>query len=90
MLPLMAFAWCCMVIVSRIRASDPHRLNKGCGSKFCVGSRVQQGTSEEGQETCQLKCEYNNKDEDNRPKILQNKNHQASSQKFRQLVFWCF
>ena len=27
----------------------------------------------------------NNKDEDNNPKTLNNKNHQASSQKFRQL-----
>ena len=31
-------------------------------------------------------CEYNNKDEDNSPKALNNKNHEASSQKFRQLI----
>ncbi len=29
----------------------------------------------------------NNKDEDNSPKTLNDKNHQASSQKFRQLTF---
>ena len=57
--------------------------NKGCSSKFCEGSRVRQ-TPEEGR-TYQLKhCRNNNKDEDNSPKTLNNKNHQASSQKFRQ------
>ena len=30
-------------------------------------------------------CEYNNKDEDNNLKTLNDKNHQASSQKFRQV-----
>ena len=30
------------------------------------------------------RCEYNNKDEDKSPKTLKDKNHQASSQKFRQ------
>ena len=33
----------------------------------------------------------NNKDEDNGPKTLNDKNHQASSQKFRQLsIFFLF
>ena len=55
--------------------SDPHGLNKGCHLKFCVDSRVQQETPEEGQRTYQLKrCEYNNKDEDNSPKTLNDKN----------------
>ena len=46
--------------------------------------RVQQ-TPEEGRRTYQLKrCENNNKDEDNSPKNLNDKNQQASSQKFRQ------
>ena len=50
-------------MVNGIRASDPHGLNKGCGLKFCVGSRVWQETPEEGQMTYRLKrCEYNNKD----------------------------
>ena len=40
----------------------------------------------EGQRTYRPKrCGNNNKDEDNSPKTLNNKNHQASSQKFRQL-----
>ena len=32
------------------------------------------------------RCGNNNKDEDNSPKTLNDKNHQASSQKFRQLI----
>ena len=52
-------------MVNRIRASDPHRLNKGCGSKFHVGSQVWQETPEKGWKTHRSKCcEYNNKDED--------------------------
>ena len=31
-------------------------------------------------------CGNNNKDEDNSPKTLNDKNHQSSSQKFRQLI----
>ena len=49
---------------------------------------------EEGRRTYQPKgCENNNKDEDSSPKTLNDKNHQASSQKFRQLVsvsFCCY
>ena len=49
------------------------------------------GTSEEGWRIQRLKhCEKNNKDEDNSPKTLTDKNHQASSQKFRQLNFVLF
>ena len=47
-------------------------------------SRVRQ-TPEEGRRTYQPNCcGNNNKDEDNSPKTLNGKNHQASSQKFRQ------
>ena len=35
-----------------------------------------------------LRCGNNNKDEDNRPKTLNDKNHKASSQKFRQLLIY--
>ena len=60
--------------------------NKGCSSKFREGSRVQQ-TPEEGWRTYRPKhCGNNNKDEDNSPKNLNDKNQQASSQKFRQLI----
>ena len=53
----------------------PHRLSKGCDSKLHVGSRVWQ-TPELGQKTYRHKyCEYNNKDEDNSPKTLNDKNH---------------
>ena len=61
-------------MVNEIRTSDPHGLNKGHGSKSHVGSQIRQ-TPEEGRKTYRLKhCEYNNKDEDNSPKTLNDKN----------------
>ena len=40
-----------------IRKGDPHGFSKGCSSKFCEGSRVQQ-TPEEGRRTYRPKhCE---------------------------------
>ena len=66
-----------IVIVNGIRTGDspPTRgLNKGHGSKFRVVSRVQHETPEEGWKTYWLKlCEYNNEDEDNSLKILNDK-----------------
>ena len=45
-------------------------------------------TPEESRRTYRPKrCRNNNKDEDNSPKTLNNKNHQASSQKFKQLIY---
>ena len=50
-----------------------HGLNKGHGSKFCVGSQVRRETLE-SRRAYQLKCcEYNNKDEDNTLKTLNDK-----------------
>ena len=51
-----------------------------------------QGTLEEGRGTQQPKrCEKSNKDKENSPKTLTDKNHQALSQKFRQLIdSWAF
>ena len=70
-------------MANRIRTGDPRGFNKGRSSKFRVGSRVRQ-TLEEGRGTYRAKsCGNNNKNEDNSPKILNDKNHQASSQKFR-------
>ena len=67
-----------------ISTGDPRGFNKGCSLKFCEGSRVWQ-TPEEGRRTCRPKCcGNNNKDEDNSPKTLNDKNHQGLSQKFRQ------
>ena len=61
-------------MINGIGTSDPRGLNKGRGSKFCIGSRVRQ-TPEEGQRTYQPKrCEYTNKDEDNSSKIQNDKN----------------
>ena len=55
--------------------------------KFNVGSQVWQEIPEEGWRTHQQKhCEYYNKDEDNCPKPLNNKNHQPLSLKFRQVT----
>ena len=69
-----------------IRTGDPRGFNKRRSSKFNEGFRVRQ-TPEEGRRTYRLKCCGNsNKDEDNSPKTLNDKNHQASSQKFRQLI----
>ena len=69
-----------------IRTGDPRGFNKGQSSKFRKGSRVRQ-TPEEGWRTYRSKhCGNNNKDEDNSPKNLNDKNQQASSQKFRQLI----
>ena len=63
--------------------ATPRGFNKGCSLKFRDGSRVRQ-TPEEGQRTYQPKrCGNNNKDEDNSPKTLNDKNQQ--SQKLRQL-----
>ena len=69
-----------------IRTGDPRGFNKGRSLKFFEGSRVWQ-TPEEGRWTYRPKrCGNNNKDEDNSLKTLNDKNQQASSQKFRQLI----
>ena len=66
-----------------IRTGDTRGFNKGRSSKFREGSRVWQ-TPEEGRRTYRPKrCRNNNKEEDNNPKTLNDKNQQASSQKFR-------
>ena len=57
-------------MVNGIKASDPCGLNKAHGLKFHVGSRVRQETPEKGWRTYWPKHEYNNKDEDNSPKTL--------------------
>ena len=67
---------------------NPCGFNKGCSSKFRVSSQVWQ-TPEESRWTYWPKCcGNNNKDEDNCPNTLYDKSHQASSQKFRELIFY--
>ena len=62
-------------MVNGIRVSDPNGLNIGRGSKFSICSSVWKETSEDGRKTHRPKrCEYNTKDEDNSPKILNDKN----------------
>ena len=69
-----------------IRTSDSHGFNKGRSSKFREGSQVRQ-TPEEGRRTYRPKRNGgNNKDEDNSLKTFNDKNHQAISKKFRQLI----
>ena len=61
-------------MVNGIRACDHLGLNKGCGSMLPVGSRVRLQAPEEGWRICRTKrCEYINKEEDNDPKILNDK-----------------
>ena len=57
-----------------IRTGNPHGFNKERNSKFREGSQVRQ-TPEEGRRTYRPKrCGNNNKDEDNSPKNLNDKN----------------
>ena len=68
-----------------IRTGDSRGFNKGRTSKLHEGSQIRQ-TPEEGRRSYWLKrCGNNNKDDDSSPKTLNDKNHQASSEKFRQL-----
>ena len=74
------------VMTIGIRTGNPRGFNKGRSSRFREGSRVRQ-TPEEGRRTYRTKrWGNNNKDEDNSPKTLNDKNQQASSQKFWQLI----
>ena len=67
---------CAQLWLTEFRASDPHRLNKGRGSKFHLGSQVRQETPEKGQRTYRPKSwGYNNKDEDSSLKTLNDKNY---------------
>ncbi len=60
--------------------------NQGRSAKFRECSRVRQ-TPEEGRRTYRPKrCGNNNKDEDNSPKTINDKNQQASSKKFAQQI----
>ena len=62
-------------MANRIGTCDPCGFNKGRSSKFREGSRVQQ-IPEEGQRIYRPKrCGNNNKDEDNCPKILNDKSN---------------
>ena len=68
-----------------IRIGKPRDSIKGRSSKFHEGPRVRQ-IPEESRGTYQPKrCGNDYKDEDNSLKTLNDKNHQASFQKFRQL-----
>ena len=74
-------------MVNGIRTILPRGLNKKFGLKFCMGSRVQHETPEErGRMYHSKHCEYNHKDDDNSPNTLSDKNYQAPSQKFRQIM----
>ena len=62
------------------RTVEPHGFNKGRSLKFPEGSRIRQ-TPEEGRRTYRPKrCGNNNKDEDNSPKTLNDKNRLSKLQ----------
>ena len=66
-------------MANRIRTGNHRGFNKGRSSKFRKGSRVRQ-TPEEGRRTYRPKrCGNNNKDEDNSPKNLNDKNSTLKS-----------
>ena len=66
-------------MANRIRTGELRGFNKGPSSKFREDSRVRQ-TTEEGRRIYRPKrCGSSNKDEDNSPKSLNDKNQQASS-----------
>ena len=68
-----------------IRTGDPSGFIKGRTSMFLDGSRVRQTPKEDRRTYRPKRCGNNNKDEDKSPKTLNDKNQQASSQKFQQL-----
>ena len=74
-------------MVNGIRIIYLDGLNKGFSLKFCVGSWVWHETAEEDWRTHLLKSDYKNKDEHNSLNMLNDKNYQASSQKFRQIKY---
>ena len=67
-----------------IRTGDLRGFNEGRSSKFSEGSRVRQTLEEDRRIYWPKRCGNNGKYEDNSSKTLNDKNHQASSQKFRQ------
>ena len=76
-------------MVSGMRTGYPHGLNKGLGSKFRDGFRLQQEIPEEGRRAHRLKhCTDNNEDEDNSLNNPNNTNYKALSQKFREIVMY--
>ena len=78
-------------MVNGIRTIYFHGLDKGLGSRFCVGFGVRLKTPEDSRRMHWTKhYEYNNEDEDISPNTLNDKNYPASSQKFRQLLITFF
>ena len=77
------------VMANGIRTGDPRGFNKGRSSKFREGFRVRQTPEEDWKTYWPKRSGNSNKDEDNSQKTLIDKNQQASSQKFKQLIF-CF
>ena len=69
-----------------IKTGDHRGFNKGRSSKFCEGSRFLQNTWRRLEDISAETLLKYKKDEDNSPKTLNDKNQQASSQKFRQLI----
>ena len=63
-------------------------LSKRCGNNNKDEDNSPKNLNDKNRRTYRPKRrENNNKDEDNIPKTLKDKKHQASSQKFRQLIY---
>ncbi len=64
-------------MVNGIRTGDPSGFNKRHSSKFRVGSRVRQTPEESRRTYWPKRSENSNKDDDNSPKTLNDKNNQS-------------
>ena len=62
------------VMAKGIRTGEPRGFNKGRSSKFREGSRVRQTPDKDRMIFWPKRCRNNNKDEDNSPKTLNDKN----------------
>ena len=76
-------------MANEIKTGDPRGFNKGRSSKFREGFPSSTNTWRYIRRIYRPKrCGNNNKDEDYSPKTLNDKNQQASSQKFRHLIYF--
>ena len=76
----------CWTILCFARFQTKPANNKSCLVILCR-TRDPEETPKEGRKTYRPKSsEFNNEDEDNSPNVLNDKNHQASTQQFRQVT----
>ena len=79
---------CTRLWLTESEQATPRGFNRGCSSKFREGSRVRQ-TPEEGQRIYRPKhCGNNNKDENNCPKNLNDKNQEMMLPFLKKIPFY--